>query len=177
MTGAETTLTICSCWRRGSLDTSSKTLRSLPGGLLLRWAVTRPPFALSRSTIPRPRLTYAKTASLVRGGGYEQTGPYQEGFGYDARGNLTLTGGFAWSTEIPNISATYVNNRNTAWTYDAEGNGTQEGDMTWAYDAAGQSVYLRRPRTPGSSFVTTKDRFYDGDGAYVKEVIDGVYPS
>lgn len=131
------------------------------------------PFDRGYSYDHATRLSYARTASLARGGGYEQTGPYEEGFGYDAWGNLTLTGGLAWSTEIPNISATYVNNRNTAWTYDADGNALLEDDMTWAYDAAGQEVYLRRPRTPGSSFVTTKERAFDGDGNYVKEVVDG----
>ena len=48
--------------------------------------------------------------------------PYSYTYQYDVWENTTQRSGHYWSTAVPNITGTYVNNRNTTRTYDQAGN-------------------------------------------------------
>ncbi|HKR58484.1 MAG TPA: RHS repeat domain-containing protein [Pyrinomonadaceae bacterium] len=92
-------------------------------------------------------------------------GPYRETFQNDAWGNLVGRTTRLQQETLPAYSATYVNTRNAAWTYDADGRVTANDGRTSSYDAAGNAVYQTAPRR-----ITTQK--YDGDGFVVKRLVE-----
>jgi YD repeat-containing protein len=100
--------------------------------------------------------------------------PFGQNYAYDAWGNLTSRTGKYWGQNVAALTATYANNRNTAWSYDAEGNLVQEGNRQHGFDAAGHDVSAteppRRPNQPGLS----QTQSYDGDGRRVRQMNNGI---
>jgi YD repeat-containing protein len=114
------------------------------------------------------RLTEALTGSEARGGATANV-PYYESYGYDVWGNLTARGGRNWSQVINGYSSTFVNNRNPAAIYDADGRPKVVADLTTTYDAEGRSVQVQsgvpRPHFQSGLIVA---QGYDGNGVTVK---------
>lgn len=82
---------------------------------------------------------------------------------YDAWGNVRQSIGWHWSRFI-SFAGTYVNNRNTAWQYNAAGQVTANGDNAYAYDAAGRiSKFWKQGLVPNGNTM-----LYDGDGRLVR---------
>src|SRR5215213_1016930 len=102
--------------------------------------------------------------------------PYSQSYSYDEFGNMTNRSGsyYNWNNSASPTSdtATYVNNRRTGWTYDANGQVTfspaSGSDLarSMTYDAAGN---LTSTVDTGSSGTTTYTAAYDGDGEVVFE--------
>jgi YD repeat-containing protein len=89
---------------------------------------------------------------------------------YDAWGNVTQSIGWHWSQFI-SAAGTYVNNRNTAWQYNAAGQVTSNGDNAFAYDAAGQiSKFWKQGLVPPGSTM-----LYDGDGQLLRGANSNIY--
>ena len=104
------------------------------------------------------RVTQGLTGAEARNSA-PANGPYKQMYSYDAFSNLTSRTGRHWTKDVPTQTNTFANNRNTQWTYDADGRVTQAGTQQFRYDAAGQSV------NPTGSVVVV----YDGDGQRVKQ--------
>lgn len=102
-------------------------------------------------------------------------GPFRQTFTYDAWDNVTSDSGRFWSRPTTTTSSYNSANRNTAWSYDADGNVTSRNDGTtifqpaqYAYNAAGQAVSAAQSSTyyDGGwvNHVTSNSQTYDGDG-------------
>ena len=98
-------------------------------------------------------------------------GPYHQTFGYDVFSNMKDRTGQLWSAPGDAYSTGYVNDRNSAWTYDGAGNPTTQETLTAKYNSAGQRSSTTSPaRHIGSQIVNLKlFEGYDGDGQQVAE--------
>ena len=102
--------------------------------------------------------------------------PYSQAYGYDAFGNLTGRSGsyYNYMNAQPSFSdtATYVNNRRTGWTYNANGQllstpaSSTDQARSMTYDAAGNLTNMVETRT---SSTVTYSAAYDGDDEIVFE--------
>jgi YD repeat-containing protein len=120
-------------------------------------------------------------------GGYP-TVPFRHSYAYDAFSNTTSQTGSLWS-EDDNVTNTFNSqNRNTAWSYDADGrvittnepspNGLTWTPVTFGYNAAGRQTSMgqttSRPRFNNPNLidttVTTRNQTYDGNGVVAKSV-------
>lgn len=111
---------------------------------------------------PTHTYSYDQTARLKTGSQYLE---YAQTYGYDAFNNMTSrTGSYFGQSHSP-YSATYSNNRNTAWSYDFEGNITNDGQRQYTYDAANR---------PASVSGLNVNHHPDGDKRLAKVVQNGV---
>lgn len=114
----------------------------------------------------------AEDGSFNRAYEYDQTGRlksdtttnnFAQELTYDVWGNVTQSVGWHWSRFI-SYAGTYVNNRNTAWQYNAAGQVTSNGDNNFQYDAAGRiSKTWKQGLQPNGNTM-----LYDGDGQLVR---------
>ncbi len=108
--------------------------------------------------------------------------PYRQAYSYDEWDNPTLRASRHW-TEDFNFSASYLNNRNSQYNYDAEGNYTGHEDAmtqqedSHAYDAAGFETASSDHDFTGLQITRITARGFDGDGQMVKEEISSVCPT
>jgi YD repeat-containing protein len=87
--------------------------------------------------------------------------PYRQTFAYDAMGHLTGRTSNVWTSSFSS-SDSYVDNRRSGWSYDADGN-LLSGPNTYAYDAGGEINTIDVLNAAGATA-----RFVDGDGQQVK---------
>jgi YD repeat-containing protein len=89
------------------------------------------------------RISEALSGAEARNEGTTNNRPYKQSFVYDALGHLTERPvNKLWSEQggvFSPAQQTYVNERNTAWTYNADGNLTDSGAVDYTLDAAGQT--------------------------------------
>jgi hypothetical protein len=86
--------------------------------------------------------------------------PYKQTISYDAFDHITLRSSKHWSRTLPYVSSdSYVNNRRNGWSYDADGNLTNNGSRQYTYDAAGRMIAVS-----GGNL----GQYFDGDGQRVK---------
>jgi len=110
--------------------------------------------------------------AATQGQGAYPNGPYLQQYDYDVFSHMTSRAGTYWYNYLSAPStATYVNDRNQAWFYDAAGYLTYPGQgfEHYAYDAEGRLSTITYPGSPAydghpSSII------YDGDGQDVKRV-------
>ena len=115
-------------------------------------------------------------------------GAFQHTYGYDAFDNQTSRSGRYWSDDDTGTDSYNSQNRNTAWSYDADGRITSTNDpapdaLTWSpltlsYNAAGQQGYSTQttsradpiPGHDGKTLTTVYNRTkaFDGNGALSK---------
>ncbi|HKY43258.1 MAG TPA: hypothetical protein VJM50_09200, partial [Pyrinomonadaceae bacterium] len=101
--------------------------------------------------------------------------PFNQSYSYDAFGNMTVRSGryynYNFSGPITD-TATYINNRRTGWSYNADGEvistplTSTDPPRTMTYDAAGRMVSSVET---GSSNTITYTASYDGDGEVAYE--------
>jgi hypothetical protein len=104
--------------------------------------------------------------------------PFRQNYTYDEFNNPTSRTGAYYYQPYTTDAATYVNNRRTDWTYDADGravhcpvpdaNGIVTKVRDWQYDAAGLMNQTIDTKLADSS-TTTYTAGYDGDGQAVAE--------
>jgi hypothetical protein len=107
------------------------------------------------------RLGAAQTGTEARGG-TTADGPFNQTYQYDAFNHTTARTSSQWSTTFTD-SGTYQNERHNGWSYDTDGNVTNNSDVQFIYDAAGQpaqTVNVQGGSISGNSF--------DGDGRRIK---------
>jgi YD repeat-containing protein len=102
--------------------------------------------------------------------------PYSQGYSYDAFGNMTgRSGAYYVYTQSPPFSSdtsTYINNRRTNWSYNADGQLTStpstgtDAPRSMTYDAAGRMITSVET---GQVSTSTYSATYDGDGHLVYE--------
>ena len=95
--------------------------------------------------------------------------PYNYTYQYDAMDHVTSRSGHHWGQPL-NFTASYINDRDQALTYDQAGNVTFSGSPHFAtiqYDAAGLQA-RRQSRPPGWLVDLIITKSYDGDGEFVK---------
>jgi YD repeat-containing protein len=104
------------------------------------------------------RLISAFSGSEARGGSAPD-GPYRQTYSFDSWGNLTQRTGRDWSHTSSPVSFSYnpATNRNSQWTYDADGRVTVQGTRQYFYDAAARQTHT----VEGSGFISQE---FDGDG-------------
>ena len=111
------------------------------------------------------RLTQGLTGKEARGEpGVD--GPYKQSYSYNVWDNMTSRNNRFWTQPDDLFTATYVNDRNSAWVYNASGNVTQD-TLHHVYDAAG-----RQTSTNDSIGVMSIAQDYDGDGQPGKRIED-----
>lgn len=123
----------------------------------------------------RAAYTGMEARAHINGGNSSQfDGPYRQTYAYDEWDNLTGRNGRHWSRTVDDYGASYVNDRNKAWFYDANGAPTRMGEVESKYDAAGNKVRnfdpTPRPRFQQGLKIT---QGYDGDGQRLKQVENG----
>ena len=105
-------------------------------------------------------------------------GPFRQTYTYDAWDNQLNESGRFWSRPVATTSSYNSANRNTEWSYDADGNVTSRNDGTTVFqaahygsDAAGMAVSSEQSSTYFSAsdggwinHVTSNAQVYDGDG-------------
>jgi YD repeat-containing protein len=115
------------------------------------------------------RLTTGRSGSDANGQGGFPTGSYDHGYGYDAFDHMTTRGGrngYAGSGAVPiNYSATYTNDRNSVWTYNASGQVITGDQQQYQYDAAGQLHQIINMLI---------DLRQNGDGQEVRRVVNNL---
>jgi YD repeat-containing protein len=121
------------------------------------------------------RLQQALTGAEARGEAVTSTFqrdliPFRHDYQFDAWGNMKNASGWHWSHSIPANVSNYLNNRNQAFTYDAEGHVTVEETRHYTYDAAGRMTLMTEPPRWQNRPATTLAYEYDGDGQRVKTV-------
>ncbi len=99
---------------------------------------------------------------------------FKQQYGFDAFSNLTNRTGNYWGQSAQALTASYVNNRNTAWSYDAAGDLLQEGSRQYSYDAAGKNVSVTEPPRRANQLGLNESQLFDGDGHQIKQIINGV---
>jgi len=117
------------------------------------------------------RMTEASSGSEANGG-IGELGPYRQSYQYDVWDNVIMHSNRFWSfTPLP-TTATYVNDRNPAWQYDAAGNVvhavenfTNISDST--YDAAGEMINSSQT---SDGRTATISQTYDGDRQPAKRI-------
>ena len=101
--------------------------------------------------------------------------PFSQSYGYDEFGNMTSRSGVYYSYNnggFTNDTSTYVNNRRTNWTYNADGQPTNtpltstDRPRAYTYDAAGRLISSVEQ---GQFNTITYTAGYDGDGQVVFE--------
>jgi YD repeat-containing protein len=108
------------------------------------------------------RITAALSGPAARGLPDTTDRPYIESFSYDAFDHLTGRDTQHWSkVHGYGSSDSYTNNRRIGWTYDADGNLTNDLSHQRTYDAAGQLTLI-------SSSSLNMNQYFDGDGQRVK---------
>jgi YD repeat-containing protein len=122
------------------------------------------------------RMTQALSGAEARGEAATNDRPYKQTMTYDAWDHMlsrdkrhwTGTGGI----EYPAVNS-YINNRNTVWSYDAAGNLLQTGQIpsiSYAYDAAGNMTHSV------SDLTVDITQTYDGDRQVLKRYeVDTIY--
>jgi len=110
----------------------------------------------------------ANCRAEARGGPATTDRPYNESFAYDAFDHLTSRDTESWSKTRGFFSNdSYSNNRRTGWSYDAQGNLTDNLKRQYTYDAAGQTLVIS---WSGGSF----SQVFDGDGKRIKTTDFGI---
>jgi YD repeat-containing protein len=84
---------------------------------------------------PIGRLAVAKTGSEARGGATPD-GPFNQTYQYDAFGHTIARTSRQWTSTFGD-SGTYQDERHNGWSYDADGNVTNNTDVQFTYNAAG----------------------------------------
>ena len=109
------------------------------------------------------RLREGLSGSDARGEPYnpDDPPPYKQTYTYDVWANMTGRTNRYWTLEETPFAATYVNDRNTAWDYNAAGNVAHNLSGDYVYDTAGRMV------TYNNAFL---NQSYDGDGLSSKRV-------
>jgi YD repeat-containing protein len=107
------------------------------------------------------RQTKALTGQEARGGAATDDRPYNETMSFDVMGHLVLRDVHNWDRHDSTGTETYVNNRHSGWSYDADGRLTM-GNGNYCYDAAGQISSF----DDGDQFKT--DQVLDADGNRVR---------
>jgi YD repeat-containing protein len=111
------------------------------------------------------RNTEAFSGPLARGQADSSDRPYKLYYSYDTQDHLTSRSGRMWN--IPHTanvgSGTYLNGRNSAWQYDADGRLTNSTKTEYTYDAAGREVSV-----VSAGGQVTQTQTFDGDGARAK---------
>ncbi len=106
------------------------------------------------------RITQALSGAEARGQGPTNDRPYNETLGYDTFEHLTYHGTQHWSSRRGYVSSgSFSNNRRTGWSYDADGNLTNDVTHQYTYDVAGQMTFVG---------VSNLGQYFDGDGQRVK---------
>lgn len=100
--------------------------------------------------------------------------PFRGSYGYDPFDNLIIRSGangvHGWQSD----SSTYVNNRRSGWSYDADGRVIGSADAntnssrTWSYDAAGEETSVSETTASATS---TDTMAYDGNGQMLSESV------
>jgi hypothetical protein len=108
-------------------------------------------------------MTVALSGLEAREQGTTNDRPYNETMTYDALGHLTSRDVRQWDRHDVSVD-TYVNNRRTGWTYDADGRQLVGGNA-FTYDAAGQISSFGF----GDPYAT--DQEFDGNGRKSKTVL------
>jgi YD repeat-containing protein len=106
------------------------------------------------------RIIQGLTGTEARGG-TTADGPYKQAYQYDAWDNLIVRTTRFWSQSEGSYTATYVNDRNAAWNYNASGQVTRD-TLQHTYDAAGRKVKAEDIAFNGAQL--TIEQVYDGDG-------------
>jgi hypothetical protein len=106
------------------------------------------------------RLSEGLSGTDARGELYNSNdpNPYKQTYTYDVWENMTGRSNRWWTLGQGTFSATYANDRNTAWQYDAAGNIKNNGGGQYTYDTAGRMKQFDSANT----IVITQ--LYDGDG-------------
>jgi YD repeat-containing protein len=108
------------------------------------------------------RLKAALSGAEARGEGATNNRPYNQTYGYDPFSNLNQRTVRTW-WEFGTMSASYANNRQQGYLYDADGR-LLTANESYSYDAAGRNNFLS---TGGYGTVAMS---YDGDGRQIKTV-------
>jgi YD repeat-containing protein len=105
------------------------------------------------------RMTEALTGRGARGEPTDPNAadPYKQTYQYDSMGNLTARVNTLWNHEVASFQASYVNERNTSWTYDEAGNVKNDLAGLFTWDTA-----LRMTKWESVGNLITQK--YDGDG-------------
>ena len=110
---------------------------------------------------PIGRLAAAETGTEARGGATPD-GPFSQTYRYDAFGHTTARTSRQWTSTFGD-SGTYQNERHNGWSYDADGNVTNNTDVQFTYDAAG--LPTRTVNLLGGSISANG---FDGDGQRIR---------
>jgi YD repeat-containing protein len=121
------------------------------------------------------RMTQALSGAEARGEAATSDRPYKQTMTYDAWNHLLSRDKRHWTgsggIEYPAVNS-YINNRNTVWSYDAAGNLLQTGQIptiSYQYDAAERMIH-------NVSDNVELTQSYDGDGQVLKRYeVDTIY--
>jgi hypothetical protein len=110
-------------------------------------------------------VTEAFSGPLARGQADTDQRPYKLTYQYDAFNHLTAREGNVWSapTAADTGSGIYSNDKNTGWSYDADGRLIDSLETQYAFDAAGRAVSVV---SVGAAL--TQEQVFDGDGQRTK---------
>jgi YD repeat-containing protein len=111
---------------------------------------------------PIGRLAVAQTGTEARGGSTPD-GPFNQTYQYDAFGHTIARTSRQWTNIFTDSGNSYHDERHNGWSYDADGNVTNNADVQFTYNAAGlptQTVNV----LGGSISANT----FDGDGQRIK---------
>jgi hypothetical protein len=108
------------------------------------------------------RMSQAFSGAEARGEPATHDRPYRMVMGYNAFGQLTSENSSQWTAPFVRTDS-YVNNRNTEWSYDADGNLLSGHGAQYTYDARGS---LTNIVSEGSTALTL-----DGSGQRTKSVV------
>jgi hypothetical protein len=106
------------------------------------------------------------------------TNPFSYVYAYDVWDHVTSRNGHHWGQPL-NFTASYMNDRDQALTYDQAGNVTFTGSPIFAtiqYDSASRQA-SRRSRPPDYLVDVIITKSYDGDGELVRTTNETVPPS
>jgi YD repeat-containing protein len=111
------------------------------------------------------RVTEAFSGPLARGEADVDQRPYKLTYQYDSFGHLTSRSGNVWNapTAADSGSGIYANNKNTGWSYDADGRLIDSVETQYTFDAAGRAVNVV---SVGEAL--TQEQVFDGDGQRTK---------
>jgi len=114
------------------------------------------------------RMITALSGAEARGEPATTDRPYNESFAYDAFNHFTSRETESWSnTHGFGSNDSYSNNRRINWTYDSQGNLTNNIKRQYTYDAASQTIAI-------SSSSGSFSQVFDGDGDRIKSTEFGV---
>lgn len=118
------------------------------------------------------RLSEARTGIEARGGAATDRSevPYKQDYSYNAFGNVTSRQTFAW-TQADNQTNNWGNNRETTWSYDADGRLKHTPENNYDYDAAGSLIVVALEgarvsyqQADGESKAVRRDMYRIGSG-------------